>query len=183
MNMPQIDWPIALSWPQKDIAALCNEMGHFMKLDQTEDGTGRPLHGPQLMWAMAGNESSFGKNCTPRFEPAYFTGHYSTTDRQRKLNETYREYGACSWTPWQVMAIHAERFGFKLEELINLHKCGELFLLYMKHEILEHPIYPCRTLDQIGDAYNSGNWHDKNIPEKYIKDLKDNYFNHVLPAM
>ena len=37
-------------------------------------GLPRGVDGAQLLWAMAGNESSFGVNCTPRHEPAFDVG-------------------------------------------------------------------------------------------------------------
>lgn len=62
----------------------------------------------RLLWAFCGNESSFGKNCTPRHEPAYdHAGVYGRVPVQAALLAAYGAAGACSYGPMQLMLVNA----------------------------------------------------------------------------
>jgi hypothetical protein len=83
------------------IAALCRK--HALGVLNPVKWQGTPLDRVRLLWAIAGVESSFGLNCTPRHEAGYcYGGKYF--DRQKS-----REWGClahCSYGPWQVMFPH-----------------------------------------------------------------------------
>jgi hypothetical protein len=83
------------------IAALCRK--HALGLLTPVKWEGTPLDKTKLLWAIAGVESSFGLNSTPRHEPGYcFGGRYF--DRERT-----HDWGClahCSYGPWQVMFSH-----------------------------------------------------------------------------
>jgi hypothetical protein len=83
------------------IADLCRKHGPGLFAPVKWQGT--PLDRVRLLWAIAGVESSFGLNCTPRHEQGYcYSGKYF--DRQRS-----HDWGClahCSFGPWQVMYPH-----------------------------------------------------------------------------
>jgi hypothetical protein len=83
------------------IAALCRK--HALGVLNPVKWQGTPLDRVRLLWAIAGVESSFGANCTPRHEGGYcYGGKYF--DRPRS-----HEWGClahCSFGPWQVMYSH-----------------------------------------------------------------------------
>jgi hypothetical protein len=80
------------------IAALCRK--HAPDLLAPVKWQGTPLYKAALLWGIAGVESTFGLNCTPRHEPGYcFGGRYYNPVASR-------EWGClahCSFGPWQVM--------------------------------------------------------------------------------
>jgi hypothetical protein len=161
---------MTVSFLKASIAIACQSFGPLLKLTGMADWRGNQLDPILVMWAFAGNESSFGKDCTPRFEPAYFSGRYSTEKWQAKLNDEYGEEGAKSYGPWQVMLCNAP--GYAPSEFIHLEVCATVFIACMNRMIAaQKPT----NLDQLADMYNSGNWRDRNVPEKYIADLRKHY--------
>lgn len=83
------------------VAALCRKHGPDLFTPATWQGT--PLDKAKLLWALAGNESSFGLNCNPRHEPGYcFNGRYFDSERTRQ----WGCLAHCSFGPWQVMFTH-----------------------------------------------------------------------------
>jgi hypothetical protein len=80
------------------IAALCRKHGPDLLTPAKWQGT--PLDKVRLLWGLAGVESSFGLNCSPRHEPGYcYGGHHFNPVASR-------EWGClahCSFGPWQVM--------------------------------------------------------------------------------
>lgn len=101
--------PILTSIPRQVVAALCHENGSKLPLAGTSDGTGRAIDGVRLLWAIAGNESSFSDNCTPRHEPANDVGGYYY-DRSSAVRKAVQQGSdaACSYRPWQVMLINTQ---------------------------------------------------------------------------
>lgn len=94
-----------MSFTKAQIAAVCMEFGP--KVEPLPDG----VDGAQLLWALSGNESSFGLNVTPRHEPAYdFGGSYAGSGNMPTLLEEYGHAAACSYGPWQVMLTNAATF-------------------------------------------------------------------------
>jgi len=83
------------------IAALCRDRAADLLTPVKWQGT--PLDKVRLLWGIAGVESSFGQNCSPRHEQAYcYGGRY--LDHYASL-----EWGClahCSYGPWQVMFPH-----------------------------------------------------------------------------
>lgn len=144
------------------LGMFCRKLGPFLKAPEGLDAT-------QLLWAIAGNESSFGGNISPRHEPGYcYKGHYFSADATKQ----YGCLAHCSFGPWQIMAPNA--MGFSPVELVSdLETCGMATVAFLNREILGRQ--GAQTLDEIGDAYNSGNFRDHNIPELYLVSLKANY--------
>ncbi|HKM81530.1 MAG TPA: hypothetical protein VJY15_11280 [Candidatus Acidoferrum sp.] len=83
------------------IAALCRKRAPDVLTPANWEGT--PLDKVQLLWGIAGVESSFGFNCSPKHEPGYcHGGRYFDFERTK-------EWGClahCSFGPWQVMFAH-----------------------------------------------------------------------------
>lgn len=159
------------SFPKDQIIAMCQQYGPQLTLEGIVDWCGNALDPVLVMWAFAGNESSFGANCTPRFEPAYFAGRYAHEPWQEQLNKEYGQDGAKSYGPWQVMLCNCPS-GTKPGDYQELAAGAVAFISYMNREIrAQKP----QTLDEMGDMYNSGNWHDDNVPEVYIANLRKHY--------
>ena len=129
-----------------------------------------PLNKKALLIALAKNESSFGKDCTPRLEPAYdFGGHYFR--RSPIIRMQHRKFGnavAKSYGPFQVMYPTAVELGYDInrppEELGEFETNIEYAIRYINHRALRKAI----SVQDIFDAYNSGSSHDSIIPEGYI---------------
>ena len=156
--------------------------------------TGCGIDPKALLIAMTGNESSWGANCAPRFEPGYYRGgaYYKKPDNDwlRKLVTKYEQCAAMSWGPWQIMFPVAYELGYKgsahahpwglYEPEISLHWVVE----YLNRRVFNGPL-PARTVRQVGDAYNTGSFRDMNHNDKYETDLELHYAEAVaslLPA-
>lgn len=100
---------ILISMPAAELAKLCRGLGTTLPLQGTDDGHGKPIDGPTLLWAMSGRESSFGRNMKPRHEPAYDSGgRYS---KNNEIVNGLKKWGsafACSYGPLQIMACNAK---------------------------------------------------------------------------
>jgi hypothetical protein len=87
---------------RQEIADLCRKLG------RTVGPLPSSIDGAQLLWAITGNESSFGADCVPRHEPAYDVGGvYSRDASQAHLLALFGPAGACSYGPMQVMLVNA----------------------------------------------------------------------------
>lgn len=180
-------------FPKSEIARVCLLYGTVLDVAGCVDTAGAPLDGAHLLWALAGCESSFGKDCTPRHEPGYCNktnGFYwrkaieamagGKASRQQKylVNATV-EFGCdahCSFGPWQVMFVNA--IGFKPEEFKSAETCAVVAVGFLNREVFERQ--RARTLAHIADAYNSGSWRDENVPGAYVAKLARFYATEVL---
>ena len=127
--------------------------------------------GRALLGALAENESAFDELKAPRFEGSYYYGsakYKAQTPQGQVLREAIKLQGAlaaCSWGPWQIMALNAMRFGYPLRApLYNLWNpdVSGPYVAKLVVEILtqQRPPNPA----EFGDAYNSGNWRDPMTP-------------------
>src|SRR5271165_3830646 len=87
-----------MNFTREQIAAQCRLSG------ATVGPLPTGVVGAQLLWAMAGNESSFGADCTPRHEPAFdiggpYAGHAPMPDLLAK----WGSLGASSFGPCQIL--------------------------------------------------------------------------------
>lgn len=169
------------------LANICLRYGPLLDqhLEGTNDGTGVVIIGHQLLWALAGRESTFGANCKPRYEPAYdYEGKYGHSPSQFDLLTLYGSDAAYSYGPWQVMLTNA--IGFTPKELANEpEKAVVATIGYTRRYVLEHE--KAKTLAQIADTYNSGNWKDRVTAdvEQYIAAVRHFYISEVIdtPAL
>jgi hypothetical protein len=82
------------------------------------------VDGAKLLWALSGNESSYGLNTTPRHEPAFDAGGtYGDGPVMRPLLAKFGKAAACSYGPWQLMFCNAPA-GFTPESFGDLHQCA-----------------------------------------------------------
>ena len=171
------------SIPRKVVAALCRK--YVGQIPNSNDGSGNLIDVPRLLWALAGNESTFGDNCKPRHEPAYDVGGYYY-ERSQAVRDAVKKYGvdadgkaraACSYGPWQVMLINTH---YTPEELASdPAKVADATVHYLSTYVVQ--FRKALTLAEILDTYNTGNWKDKNVPLKYIHDGVNYYQNFLLP--
>ena len=164
------------------VASLCLHFGKILDphLGNTDDGTGKPISGAQLLWALAGRESSFGKNCKPRYEPAYdYDGRYGHSHQQFDLLTEYGSDAAYSYGPWQIMLCNA--IGYSPRELAHdPEKACVATIGFIRRHILEGQ--KAHTLEQISDSYNSGNYKDRVTDQvrQYIEAVRHFYFTEVI---
>ncbi len=154
------------------IADMCRRFGAALKLPET-------IAGDQLLWALAGNESSFGVHCSPRHESGYCRGgRYFDPS----LTSEWGCLAHCSYGPWQVMYPNISKFGtISPLDILRTPEIGaNAAVQFINERILGHE--KATTLEQIADAYNSGDWRDANRPEGYIADLVKNYATSMAPG-
>lgn len=165
-------------YAKEKIAEACLEYGKLLDLEGTDDGTGKPIDGARLLWAIAGVESSFGANCKPRVEPAYsYGGKYSAKLPQADLLHEFGCDAACSYGPWQIMLCNA--YGYKPTELaMDLDKACVATVGFIRRWCIN--TQQCKTLRDFADAYNSGSPRDSIVPEKYIEKVRNYYFTEVI---
>lgn len=130
------------------IRYLCLKYGPLLLLPEGIDGAA-------LMWAIAGRESTFGHNTTPRHEPAYDVGGmYSEEERQAELLRRYHAAAACSYGPWQVMLDNCG--AMTPSDLDDPEKAARAFVGHMNGYVLG--TRKAETVEQIAQTYNSGNF-------------------------
>lgn len=140
--------------------------------------TGRVLHkgqlvdGPLLLWAIAGNESAFGKlRLFVRPESVYMPPngmYYKRSEVVRSLWKTYGVLASSSLGTFQLMYVTAYELGFR-EHPIRLQE-DEIGASWAMKLIMDRIISRgAATLMEVLDAYNSG-WHlDTNVPKAYME--------------
>jgi hypothetical protein len=154
-----------ISFPATQLVRACELYGPLVKVPPGLDGV-------LLLWALSGNESSYAANCGPRHEPIYCTGKYAAAPAVVQLTKRFGHDAHCSFGPWQLLLVNAP--GYVPAELRDdINKCAEATVGFLNRETFARQ--HAQTLAHIGDAYNSGNFRDKIVPLKYIKDLYDRY--------
>ncbi len=135
----------------------------------------------KLMWAICGNESSFGANCTPRHEPAFdVSGTYAKAPAQAALLAKYGSHAACSYGPMQVMLVNAPE-GYAPADFDDVDKAiaAGAFAL---NRLMEHwkPV----SLAQFGAVYNCGHIPKIVSPgvHEYQDELIRNYHDVPMPV-
>lgn len=128
------------------------------------------LNGAQLLWALAGNESSFGANCTPRHEPAYDEGgRYADAE----LLAQFGSAAAYSYGPWQIMFVNCPR-NYSPSDMYDLDKATVATVLFLNRQINRfRPV----TLRYLGAIWNGGNPGALELPDVqiYADKLERNY--------
>lgn len=128
------------------------------------------VDGAQLLWALAGNESSFGANCAPRHEPAYDVGgRYADAD----LLARFGRAAACSYGPWQIMFANCPSH-YIPEDMNDLDKAAVATVLFLNRQLNR---FRPSTLRSIGAIWNGGNPGALKRPEVqvYADRLERNY--------
>jgi hypothetical protein len=141
------------------------------------DETYKPVNKEIMLGAFSLCESSGGYDKSPRFEPAYAPGgkYYKASELQRKLYEMYGKDASSSWSSFQIMFLIYHELGFTKttpEKADDDNYSMPVAIKFFNKRIFR--LNP-KFLSQVGDAYNSGNFKDANVPTNYIKKLLDNY--------
>lgn len=138
------------------------------------------VDGIKLLWAMSGNESSFGSNTTPRHEPAFDVGGlYAASAPMPELLAKYGSAAACSYGPWQILLANAPDFA--PDDFSDVAKAAQATTAFL-NSLLRR--FRPSTLAQIGYCWNAG--HIPTPAEvsagvaQYAAELASNY-NHPTP--
>jgi hypothetical protein len=152
------------SVPKAMLAAWCNLYGASLHADlaMTDDGCGKPIDGPRLLWALSGQESSFGQNMKPRHEPAYDVGGRYWRNSP-VVNVGIAKYGsayACSYGPLQIMASNAK--GYTPAELGDPEKALAASVAFLRLAVLQRQ--KARTIAEICESWNGGHVGATTVP-------------------
>ena len=146
-----------------------------------------------LLIAITGNESSWGTDCAPRFEPGYYRGgsYYGKPANEwlRALVRRYSQCAAMSWGPWQILFPVAYELGYKgsahahpwglYEPEVSLHWVVEYLNRRTFREWPGAPtpalVPPAMTVREVADSYNTGSFRDQNYNPKYEDNLEAHY--------
>lgn len=130
-----------------------------------------------FLYALAGQESAFGRMNLMRYEPNYGPGglYYQ---KSKELKQAYFDYGGapvcCSYGPWQIMYSTAVQYGYKGHPL-SLYN-GYVSIPFVCAKLQADWDRGAKTLEQILSAYNTGSFKNPaNFPSKYIMGFKSIY--------
>lgn len=161
--------PMTLSPTQRQVLQACHREGGLIR--GLVDDAGGLVDGRRLLWAIAGNESDYGRLAEyARHEPAYMPGgrYYQQALAQRQAWARWGVLAACSFGPFQVLHATARELGFDgaPAQLAEPLTCAEWARRLIVRRFIE--AHGAATLRQIFDAYNSGNHADRVVPADYI---------------
>lgn len=130
------------------------------------------LDARRLLIALAMNESSGGKNCLPRHEPAYCTGAYSKVPLVEHLTSLYGHLAHCSFGPWQLLLVNCAD-GTHPDDMRTADGCARATADYMvRLNIHKKP----QSVAEWGRTWNGGNPHADNPGVRaYVAQLQHNY--------
>lgn len=136
-----------MNFTRSQVAAMCRKYGPQVgPLPLGVDGT-------QLLWALAGVESSFGANCTPRHEAAFDVGgRYGSHAPMPDLIARYGSPAAASsYGPLQLMLCNAS--GLSPVGFDDIDQAFHASVSYLNNR-LRH--WNPSDLDEIGECWNAG---------------------------
>lgn len=131
------------------------------------------VNGAAVLQALAEVESSYGANAVPKHEPAYDRGgrYFSPT-----LARGWGSWAACSYGPFQVMFPVFLELGIHVTPVSacdlepGAKAAAGIIAKRIKRQIPDGADAET-VVRTIGDAYNSGNARDKNVPTAYCDKL------------
>jgi hypothetical protein len=141
-----------MNWTQAQVQAACRQYGPSLNVKNIVDSYEYPLDGVKLLWALSGEESTWGANCGPRFEPEYWN-HPSPA--QKPLNAEYGQAAAMSYGPWQVLYVNCVRFGTPGQIDGDINLSAQAAVSFINSYIIK--AVRASNLPEIARAYNSGN--------------------------
>lgn len=158
-----------MNFTRQQIADACRKAGaaNSLTLPMGLDLT-------QLLWAICGNESSFGANCNPRHEPAFDVGgNYAQAPAMAALLEKYGSHAACSYGPMQVMLVNAPA-GYTPQSFDDVDASIKAGLFALSNLVIH---WQPKSLPEIGGCYNGGNPHALNRADvqEYARKLLMHY--------
>lgn len=116
------------------------------------------VSGVQLLGAIAFNESSFGKNNVPKYEPSWDKGgkYYD-----EELGKLYSKRAATSRSSFQIMyPIAVREYGLSRFVIPEQLETDHVAIFYVFKYILKKVEKGADTVEKILDAYNSGTHKD-----------------------
>jgi hypothetical protein len=134
---------------------------------------GVPCDGALVLWALAGVESSYGRDREePRYEWSYSPGGpvYLKSSTVRRLYERYGPAAACSYGSWQMMFPTAIDLGYTGPPG-GLKDDATLAPLVVRYIARSQAL----TLPDVADAYNSGTYRDNIRPLDYTAKVVSAY--------
>ena len=135
-------------YTRQQIAQVCRQLGP--SVGPLPNG----IDGAQLLWALSGNESSFGLNCTPRHEPGYDVGgRYATHSPMPELRMQFGRAAACSYGPWQLMLAFAG--GHSPNDMSDLLTAANATIVFLNCDLRRFET-KIEALCDIGEVYNAG---------------------------
>ena len=155
--------------PPLALIDVCKQVGP--QLDGIVMHHEKPVHGATLLYAITGNESSFGTRAEfVRAEPAYMRGGMYF-ERAAHLRQQWFRWGvlaASSFGAFQLLYITAYELGFRGHP-IDLQQ-HDISARWVNTLITERFVRTrgVQTLRDLLDAYNSGRHTDAHVPERYI---------------
>lgn len=164
-----------MKFDPRDVATQCKALGP--QVEPLPAG----IDGARLLWAISGNESSFGTNSVPHHEPAYdIGGVYAKSSDQAVLLAQFGSSGACSYGPMQVMLVNCPP-PQNPDDFSNLG-AGMNAGLFALNNLLRR--FNPQTLGDIGSCYNAGHIQTSYSPavQQYILRLQKNYNVPLLEA-
>lgn len=142
------------------------------------DDTLEPADPQVFLGAFSLNESSGGMNNKPKHENAYDLYGKYCKDKQLALVREYGPAAACSYSSFQLMFICFYEMGFTptpLQAKDDSYALPAVVKFFNKRIFKNGTANDVNFIGLAGDAYNSGNWHDRNVPLDYINKLIKNY--------
>lgn len=153
-----------MKYTRAQISQACRIYGNLIS------GLPVDLDGSQLLWAIAGVESSFGANSRPVYEPAYGPGgRYAHQMNWNKFGKA----SASSLGPWQLMFVNCPPH-YTPADMEDLDKAAAATIWFMNRQIQR---FRPMNLATIGAIWNGGNPHARRhqVVQDYIKKLERTY--------
>lgn len=133
-----------------------------------------------FLWALCGNESTFGSENVARNEPSYSPGGIYF-QKSKHLQTLYKKYGApacCSYGPWQMLYITAEEMGYDRHP--SCLWSAFISLPWVVEYLNRMKAQGANTIELLAASYNGGpgaiKRQNENV-QKYVAKLKMNYDN------
>lgn len=163
-----------------DLVKLIKRNSIYLKFPQVflVDDTLEPADPQVFLGAFSLNESSGGKNNRPKHETAYDIGGRYCKGKQFELCQTYGEAAACSYSSFQLMFICFYEMGFTptpSQAGDDEYALPAVIKFFNRRIFKDGTDNSVNFIGLAGDAYNSGNWKDGNVPLDYINKLIKNY--------
>lgn len=131
----------------------------------------------KFLMAVAGVESSYGKNLGPRVEPGYSPGGMYFNNPG--LQDAYKKYGSdasASWGPWQILYIAARELGYAgVPEALKDPEISGPFVVAKFNRISRNG---ANSVERLLTAWNTGSWKKGATPLEYIAQFW-NYYNEL----
>ena len=154
-------------YTKAEISQACKKFGpQVCPLPSSYDGA-------QLLWAISGNESSFGANVTPRHEPAFDMGGLYDRGEQHELLEQFGSSAACSYGPWQILFANCPQ-GSTPDSLADLDTAAQATVGFLNSQLRR---FSPKSLVDIACVWNHGSPMSILTPgvQSYANELIHNY--------